>query len=887
MGGPVEFGRAELERALAQRGLKLAVELDSSRGPAESFRISGNRILAPDSRGLMYGLLEAAEQIRDTGALYPAERSPATPMRGIRIFIHNQDLERDWYYSQTYWRDFFAMLARNRFNRFNLVFAHQTNYMAPPYPFWVALDEFRDVRVPGLTAEQRNRNLSMLRFISDLAADYAIDFTLGMWEHNIQPGMTPMTVGLTVENIGPYSYAALRRVLQACPNIRSVQMRTNSESGIPNDRQVAFYRDYVFRALRDAGRPVTLDLRGWAMQKGMLDAAEHAGVPLRVSSKYWAEDLGRPYQPAETFPGYSFLNFLERPRNYDFYWELWGLGSHRLLLWGDPQYVRRAVPTFRMASTIGFEIDPPLAQKGFGNRPGTWGIFTPRESDRVFWKWEFERYWMFYLLWGRLSYDPNTPDRVWRSELVRRFGAAADDALAAYQAASGVLNEIVAAHLADPNMYIWPEINPGGLIDDYLKVPPSDWRFITNAHSDGSKQTRAETSRRLDRMADNIETALRRAENDVGRRKLPDLLLGDMHEWRSTESDFTVLALLARYHAKKMMAAERLQWFYDTGDEASLAAAKENLAAALSVWEDLVRCTDGVYPDEMAFGPEDVGHWKDKLPYVRQDLVTIAEREDILRRLGRFERGFDFGAAEGSVEPRFTGVDPETIYAAERGFGWVGDGRREAHALSPMPRGETRGTARNPSHFPHDVLFGSSIRGSGPQVFRVRLAEGDYDVALLHPDKTANPRRVKSRNGVADIVFPDGNWDVAGVVIKSIAPLSEPAAWQARLRPIRPLIDHSPPQSAKAGEPVGLWIDITPPQDGVTVRLYYRPVNQLAKFKMMETTGARSGFTIPAEDVREEWDLMYYFEVLNSSGGGWFFPDPIQATPYYVIPTHK
>src|SRR5205085_3012812 len=141
----------------------------------------------------------------------------------------------------------------------------------------------------------------------------------------------------------------------------------------------------------------------WGVGRDMIDAAEQVGLPLRVSTKYWAEYMGRPYQPAETFAGYSYLDFLKKPRSYSFYWELWGLGSHRLLLWGDPEFVRRAVSTFQLSDSVGFEIDPPLAQKGFGNRPGKWGVFTDAEKAREFWKWEFERYWMFYRLWGRLS----------------------------------------------------------------------------------------------------------------------------------------------------------------------------------------------------------------------------------------------------------------------------------------------------------------------------------------------------------------------------------------------------------------------------------------------------------------------------------------------------
>src|ERR1700704_5047640 len=131
----------------------------------------------------MYGLLEAAEQLRTGGRIVPASGCPSVAMRGIRYFLHNADLERDWYYSKDYWQQYLAMLARNRFNRFNLVFAHQTSYMAPPYPFWLALPEFPEIRVPGLSDAQRQQNLDMLQFISQTAVDYGIDFTLGVWEH--------------------------------------------------------------------------------------------------------------------------------------------------------------------------------------------------------------------------------------------------------------------------------------------------------------------------------------------------------------------------------------------------------------------------------------------------------------------------------------------------------------------------------------------------------------------------------------------------------------------------------------------------------------------------------------------------------------------------------
>jgi hypothetical protein len=316
--GPVDFGKTELRRALAARHLSLdSVAIELRRGAPETWSVSTRGVVGGDERGLMYGLLEAADQIRRSGRLMPALGRPATPLRGIRCFIHNQELEERWYFSREYWDEYFAMLARNRFNRFNLVFAHQTNYLAPPYPYWIALPEFPEIGVPDLTEDRRARNLEMLRYIANAAAEHGIDFTLGIWQQDVQTYQTPRVEGLTAENIGPYSRAALRRVLEACPAIRAVQVRTNIESGIPLDRQLEFYRDFIFPAIKAAGR--TLDLRAWAVAGGVIDAARQVGVTTRVSTKYWAEYLGRPYQPAETYPGYSYLNLLEKPRFYAFH----------------------------------------------------------------------------------------------------------------------------------------------------------------------------------------------------------------------------------------------------------------------------------------------------------------------------------------------------------------------------------------------------------------------------------------------------------------------------------------------------------------------------------------------------------------------------------------
>lgn len=897
---PVDFGRDELQRALAERGLKVHVSVEVVDAPPETYRITGNRIDGGDLRGAMYGLLDAAEQVRLTGHIRPSEGRPATPIRGIRRFLHNANMERGWYHSREYWTEFIRMLARNRYNRLNLVFAHQTNYLAPPYPYWLSLPDFPEVRVPGLSKEEQGRNLETLRFISQTAADHGIDFTLGVWQHDVQPGQKPTVVGLTEDNIGLYSRNALRQVLAACPAIRAVQMRTNSESGIPRDRQVTFYRDFIFPAIRQAGRLVTLDLRGWLMHEDMLRGALDSGLPVRLSTKYWAEHLGRPYQPAETWPNYSYFDFLRKPRQWQFYWELWGLGSHRVLLWGDPEYVRRAVPTFTMSGSSGFEIDPPLAQKGYGNGPGEWDIFTSEQQNRNFWKYDFERYWMFYLLWGRLSYDPKTAERVWLAEMERRFGGAARNVLTAYTSASEVLHEIVAAHLADPNMYIWPEINPGGLIEGYRELPTSDRRFVAGAveavrnriHGTGSaKQGPEETASILLALATSSENATASATGT----------LGTAHkEWQGTLPDFQVLAHLARYHAHKQLAAEGLELFYQTSGEASLLAARKEAAQCVEIWRDLVRLTDGLYSPNLTFGPDDNGHWKDKLPYVENDLANVEERIKIWKQFGRFDYGFDFGAAvEGgdpqsyrrqpyvlrnTVEPRFLPVDPQS---ATDGYGWEAQGERAIEGIGLAPYGEVRAVSPRPSHLPANALLGDAIHGRGEQTFRVRVKDNEYKVYVLRPDGTSAMTSMKAENGMLRITFPGPEWTVSGVVIQSTQTTAPSPPPPVRHTLPRPRFVHQTAERALAGKPLTLALRVSQLQNVRSVRLHYRAVNQLATFKTLEASPAKAVFTIPAADIEEHHDLMYYFEIIDMQGGGWFLPDPQRATPYFVVNVEK
>jgi hypothetical protein len=798
VGAPGEFGIRELATAFQSKGVKvlrateirpapegvvLLIGIASRSAPMHELEQSGKlaipstpesyaispatldalQILAvagSDERGLMYALTELARRITHLDSrvslkqwlsgLHAETGKPAVPVRGMIQFLHSADLERFWYYGRKYWEEYLGMLARDRFNSLNLVFAHQTSYRAPPYPFLFDVEEYPQVKVPGLSAAEQRRNLETLQMISRLARERGIDFIMGIWEQRAwKRGQTSMVAGLSDDILTDYARLAMRKLLRLCPDITGIQLRVNTESGIENPQQTAFYRDGVLAGMNSAERPVLLDLRGWGALPETIEAAARSISPLRLSMKYWAEFMGMPYQAAQMLPSYSYADFLRYPRRFPVLYQVWSLGSHRLLPWGSVDWMKRFAPTTRLGDGIGFETCAPLSQKGFGNPPGDWRIFT--SPEREYYRWEFQRYWLYYLLYGRLTYDPGTADDVWMDEFRSRFGEkAAPEIFAAFQSASEVIPFLVSYRLSNPNMYIWPEKQMGGLLDFYLEVKPADEaRFASfQEYADirlrggrSAKMLPEEASRRLTRMADETERSLARA----------DLLIkaAGNKEYTANRIDLTVLALLARYHARKILAAANLALFYQTGDESALRTAKSHAAAGLELWERLARLTDGVYSPNMVFGPQDVGHWKDNLVFVRHDVARLDEVQTLLDRYGLFDLGLDFGpkveprrsayepqyANSYTVERRFRLLDPEMIYTRQRGYGWLDAAGLTASPPVPIPYTSLEGDSLKDLALPSGMLYRDFLRGSRKSTLLVDLPDGEYRITAIVANK--------------------------------------------------------------------------------------------------------------------------------------------------------
>ena len=378
-----------------------------------------------DAHGLSYALLDAARAIELAARgsdLWPLLRdtieNPLLRTRSMTVHPFNADVDASWYFDEAFWKPYFTELAHDRYNNLTVTFSDQTNYLNPIYAHLLEVPGYPQVQVQGLSAAGRQKNLAMLRRISELAAERGLDFTLGIWMQAPVPQYSGKVLAQNLPtglDAAGYCAAGLKSVLMACPAITGVQFRMNAEAGVSEDQQTEFYRP-LFLAVRECGHPVRLDLRYKGLLPATTKAAVDAGLDVTVSTKHWCEHLGLPYHPtvvdrAYRDNRYSFGTMLKRSpgtlaqfgptasdqrersisprgsvdrqpglpaRPYRVTYRLWSVGSQRLLLWGDPDYAAQFVRSCRLGEGEGFEVFAPLTNKGYGNEPGARGGSSPR-----------------------------------------------------------------------------------------------------------------------------------------------------------------------------------------------------------------------------------------------------------------------------------------------------------------------------------------------------------------------------------------------------------------------------------------------------------------------------------------------------------------------------
>jgi hypothetical protein len=636
-------------------------------------------VRARGPRGYVYALTELADRValsidpRAALAGVDMRGQPANAIRScMRLFCSDVE-DKAWFRDKEFWAGYLSMLVAQRFNRFNLSFGLgydfttgiRDAYLHFAYPFLLAVPGY-DVRATNLPDSERDANLEMLRFISDQAARRGLQFQLGLWTHAYQwtdsPDANHRIEGLTPDRLGPYCRDALTLLLQECPAISGVTIRTHGESGI-GEGSYELWR-MVFEGARRSGRPVELDLHAKGIDRTMIDVALETGLPVVISPKFWAEHMGLPYHQAwirptelpqrergeglfarsagaRSFLRYGYGDLLDEHRRYGILHRIWP-GTQRLLLWGDPHFAAAYARSAGFCGTQGAELMEPLSfkgRKGSGRKGRRTGYADPELAT----PYDYEKYLYAYRLWGRLLYDPGAPAESWQRLLSRQYGKAAPSVEASLAASSRILPLLTTAHTPSAaNNHWWPEMPVHmSILDDshpepftdtpvprrFGAVSPLDPQLFASAEdfarelvedAPSGRYTPAEVALALDRLADEAAARLQEAGSPALDPVSPEL--------RRVFVDTTVQVELGRFFAEKLRAACLYALFERTQDPGLLASAVERYGRAREVWTRIADVTRGVYVDDVTYGPEwyQRGHWADRLAALERDRAAMA-----------------------------------------------------------------------------------------------------------------------------------------------------------------------------------------------------------------------------------------------------------------------
>lgn len=604
-----------------------------------------------DARGLIYGALALAESLRNGTALADVKASDDRPhleFRGIKFNLpwetyrpssaldqHNptaRDLK--------YWEAFLDMMAENRFNVISLWNMHPFTFMVRPKNFPEAS--------PWSDAEQEEWR-QLYRGIFRLAKERALDTYIVHWsifvsrefaeahgvaKRNFYPHY--YVEGDTSEIVRRYIRESVAQVFEEYPDLDGIGLsHGEGMAGMtPLERQ-KWMDDVIVAGALDANRkrPVKLIHRvpfssGTSSAPGVSGDVEQVtrlameklgnvfSGPIWTEMKFnWSHahstpklvkvhggKLGRTYfDPAP--PNYKVTWMA---RNEDFF----------ALRWGVPDFIRQHIALngaqdYVGGYFIGSECYIPALD-----------YFTA-VKDPVDWTWAFQRQWLFYKLWGRLLYNPETPDAVFQAGFNRRYGAKGDNLLAAYSLASSTqlrLNSLFdtrwdftlygegfLALQGDYTRYIGVDalIDQPVLDPDYVSV--KDYVDALAAGGFGASRITPPI------LAAQLERDCREAL-----RLVADIDTTGNASLRYEVADARTWAHLGLHLAEKLRGAVALQQYRKSGDTALQQTAIAHLERALGHWDDVVKITRPLYRDMplthynhnfFEANPDNLFHW--------------------------------------------------------------------------------------------------------------------------------------------------------------------------------------------------------------------------------------------------------------------------------------
>ena len=779
------------------------------------------------------------------------------------------------FWSDEYWHGYLDMMARSRYNLLDIHGPCDAVTLTFPngFSYFVSLPGFPEV---GVGSARASKNLARLRQVIHLAADRGIRVgymnyeaapPLGPWQtrrFGIDERWTPITQSfLEGPGLEEYTRQAVVSFLNQLPELWMFGFRVG-ESGQPED----FYQKTYLAALKGVRADLRIYVRTWiADPKKVRELAASTNHSLYIEPKYNGEQLGLPYQAAlggrQYPPSGSYEDYTDYPRNYQIIWQVRAHGTHRVFYWGSPDFARRTVRSCNFGDGVGLSLEP---MEAYG--PAEDYLHHNPQTDHHFYKWMFEREWLWHLTWGRTAYDPDVPERVWLGEFGRRFGVQAGATIYRAVIESSKIVPFVYAyhnvgldhqdfapefengdHAASARSRLWQgrHLGPyGGNNDDFLSVTPLDRTAMADPvayvqsflrHEVTGQMTPFEAAGYLDSAAEAGERAIEEASH---------LNPGSPKEFDCIRQDVLAAAWLARYYRDRIRSVTHLAFYQSTRHHPELGFARDFLVRAVDDWDQLSRVTEnhfGPMPEVIRMG---VNHfrWKDEAYGLGVDLDQIDNMEVQFNQM-RDREGYH--AVIGHVPAiKIRPGEPFEVTAT-------------------YATGTTRGhvylfyrNAQQADFTKVELKMVDPFERTWSGVIPGHAAIGPYLEYYFQADVGVST----GYGGTLDQRTPYRVW------------VNDNSA--------KPQISHQPPRDDVHGDTVALTAEVTAKASIHAVRVYYKRMpayDEWLNLEMQPNGGGRYTAAVPLSSE----GILYYFEAVDEDGNAVNYPDFLVRTPYFVI----
>ena len=592
----------------------------------EGFQIrkshSGNKVticvVARDETGAMYGTLDLTEQIQIKNGLRDVEEKVTNPHFTFRAIKFNlpwssyrpnenpaMNLHTQTCRDLNFWRQFLDMMAENHFNVLSLWNLHPFTYMIRPKNFPEACP-FSDRE---LAQWQR-----FWRRLFIMAKERGIETYVVNWNIVVSPEFAKAH-GVKERNdkseiVREYTRQCVTQVINEYDELTGlgVTLADWMNDMTPKEREV-WIQDTFINGMKLAKRPAKFIhrsvLAGSPIEmRRVIDEANFPD-PVWVEVKFnWSHGHSTP-RLAITHD-YSSGKIDERfwkpkPTNYQIAWMIRN-EDFFILRWGQPDFIRQHIATNSRDYVGGYFIGSEgyIPAKDYSHKP----------NDHMTWQYAFEKQWLFYKSWGRLLYDPNTPDKVFAAEFNRRYGGEiGDELLEAYVLASRMPLRLASFHRATWDYTLYSEgflapvqtgfddkVSAFISIDELIRHETLDPTYISI-----SDYVNAVLSDK--QIEQSLLTPLELAE-DLEKDGKTALEIVESHRHRATQNvktfdceieDVQAWAYLSLYFADKLRAGVALDTFRKTKVKEQQSKSVTLLESAARHWSQLVEVTKQHY----------------------------------------------------------------------------------------------------------------------------------------------------------------------------------------------------------------------------------------------------------------------------------------------------